>query len=249
MNIRESIEVFHLSFAFALCQKIDPKLFCLKGGCNLRFFFNSIRYSEDIDFDVHTVSPQTLENNVTKLLKDSFFHKRLNLLDLEIMDLTVSKQTDTTQRWKLKLKKNNETLPIPTKIEFSRREGVFSQNLIEHVSPTLIQDYQLQPVFLNHYKAQAAIEQKINALIHRSQTQARDAIDLKLLLDQSKQMHGPQISPATKQKALENLENLTYNEFKSQVWPFLLSEYQSFYNDRVQWENIQNQVFTFLESL
>ena len=40
-------------FLRALVAKGDDKsLIALKGGCNLRFYFASIRYSEDIDFDV-----------------------------------------------------------------------------------------------------------------------------------------------------------------------------------------------------
>ena len=31
----------------------------VKGGCNLRFFFDSVRYSEDIDFDVAVIARET----------------------------------------------------------------------------------------------------------------------------------------------------------------------------------------------
>jgi len=43
-------------------------LYAIKGGCNLRFFFNSYRYSEDLDLDVQTMQPQTLENKVNKII-------------------------------------------------------------------------------------------------------------------------------------------------------------------------------------
>jgi len=54
--MRQRVELFHLVFLRALVAKGEDKaLFCLKGGCNLRFYFESIRYSEDIDL-VHSTS-------------------------------------------------------------------------------------------------------------------------------------------------------------------------------------------------
>jgi hypothetical protein len=41
----------------------------LKGGSNLRFFFRSVRYSEDIDFDVIVVAKGTLKKKVDRLLR------------------------------------------------------------------------------------------------------------------------------------------------------------------------------------
>ena len=52
----QAVEQFHLLFLAHFGARVDKKLYCLKGGCNLRFFWKSIRYSEDIDFDVHTIA-------------------------------------------------------------------------------------------------------------------------------------------------------------------------------------------------
>jgi predicted nucleotidyltransferase component of viral defense system len=67
----EAVEQFHLLFLAHFGARVDKKLYCLKGGCNLRFFWKSIRYSEDIDFDVHTIAMVTLQKNpdVGKVLK------------------------------------------------------------------------------------------------------------------------------------------------------------------------------------
>lgn len=46
---RQAIEVFHLIFVAHLGRRVDKALFAIKGGCNLRFFCRSIRYSEDIE--------------------------------------------------------------------------------------------------------------------------------------------------------------------------------------------------------
>jgi hypothetical protein len=44
-------EVFHLLFLRELVRGVPLSAFVLKGGTNLRFFFGSIRYSEDMDLD------------------------------------------------------------------------------------------------------------------------------------------------------------------------------------------------------
>lgn len=36
----------------------------LKGGCNLRFLFGSVRSSEDMDLDVVVLAKETLKNKV-----------------------------------------------------------------------------------------------------------------------------------------------------------------------------------------
>lgn len=40
----QSVESFHLQFARLLCAGPDKDCFAIKGGCNLRFFFESVRY-------------------------------------------------------------------------------------------------------------------------------------------------------------------------------------------------------------
>lgn len=120
-NIQVKIELFHLLFLRQLEGKFDKKLYALKGGCNLRFFFKSIRYSEDIDFDVSIISKDTLENKINKILRGEIFRRILLGKGIELIQANSSKQTETTQRWKVLLRVNNFAIPIPTKIEFSRR--------------------------------------------------------------------------------------------------------------------------------
>ncbi len=54
-NVMQYTEQFHLLFLSLLGRKIDKRFYALKGGCNLRFFLESFRYSEDMDLDVETV--------------------------------------------------------------------------------------------------------------------------------------------------------------------------------------------------
>lgn len=46
------VEQFHLLFLAQLGRRLDKKFCVLKGGCNLRFFHQSVRLSEDLDLDV-----------------------------------------------------------------------------------------------------------------------------------------------------------------------------------------------------
>ncbi|MBI4028057.1 MAG: nucleotidyl transferase AbiEii/AbiGii toxin family protein [Verrucomicrobia bacterium] len=62
------IERFHLLFLRLLAQQLPGNLWALKGGCNLRFFYPSLRYSEDLDFDVQTIARETLQSKIQKIL-------------------------------------------------------------------------------------------------------------------------------------------------------------------------------------
>ncbi|MEK7731834.1 MAG: hypothetical protein AAB363_08250, partial [Planctomycetota bacterium] len=68
MNDHQAIELFHLLFLHAFGARVDRSLYVLKGGCNLRFYCKSIRYSEDMDLDVRTMSVAALRNNVERVL-------------------------------------------------------------------------------------------------------------------------------------------------------------------------------------
>ena len=56
IEVIQAVERFHLLFLSQLGTRVDKNLYGLKGGCNLRFYWKSIRYSQDIDFDVRTVA-------------------------------------------------------------------------------------------------------------------------------------------------------------------------------------------------
>src|ERR1700722_1144968 len=101
LSERQAIEVFHLIFVAHLGRRVDKALFAIKGGCNLRFFCRSIRYSEDIGIDIRTMARATLENNVNTLLRSTLFAQTLRTTQIEVDYITSAKQTDTTQRWKI----------------------------------------------------------------------------------------------------------------------------------------------------
>ena len=245
---RQAIEVFHLVFVVHLGKRVNKALFAIKGGCNLRFYCKSIRYSEDIDFDIRTMARATLENNVDAILASPAFVQELRAKQITLEHITSAKQTDTTQRWKLGIQVAGGPV-LPTKIEFSRRKGLDPEHILEAVDPELVRTYQLYPVLAQHYSPEMAFRQKIIALSRRTETQARDIFDLKLLLDGG--AGSGKLPVEVRQElspAIENALTIGFDDFAGQVRAFLLAEYFDYY-DRKAWEALQEAVVEKLEAL
>ncbi|RRJ95452.1 hypothetical protein Ga0100231_015240 [Opitutaceae bacterium TAV4] len=245
---RQAIEIFHLIFIAHLGRRVDKSLFAIKGGCNLRFYLRSIRYSEDIDFDIRTMATGTLRNNVDAILGSSAFGQSLKVKQIEVEHITAAKQTDTTQRWKIGLRLRGSS-PLPTKIEFSRRKGLDEDHLLEPVDAELTHAYALYPVLAQHYSKEAAFRQKIVALSRRSETQARDIFDLKLLLDAGAgRQRLPKGAADEVPDAINNAMTIGFDEFSGQVRAYLVPEYQDYYGGRERWNALQDEVVEALEA-
>ncbi len=245
-NVQAQIELFHLLFLRQLEDNLDKKLYALKGGCNLRFFFKSIRYSEDIDLDVTIILKTTLEKKINKILGSTNFNRILQSKGIEIVRSTPVKQTETTQRWKVLLRDRTSTISIPTKIEFSRRQ--MDKNVAyAAVDSDVINQYSLYPIICNHYECDTAFLQKVNALINRTETQARDVFDLKWLLDQGANAKLNEFSSEEIELAIKNAQGIEYADFKGQVVAYLIEEYKEFYDSPEKWVEIRTQVITTLQ--
>ncbi|HPF25322.1 MAG: nucleotidyl transferase AbiEii/AbiGii toxin family protein [Steroidobacteraceae bacterium] len=246
---RESIELFHLLFLRAFGARVDKSLFTLKGGCNLRFYFRSIRYSQDMDLDVHTLSVGTLRNNVDRVLAAPAFAQALRAQGTEIARASAPKQTSITQRWKLTLRVIETGAELPTKIEFSRR-GFDGETEVAPVDAEIIRRYQLYPVIVQHYPLHAAFAQKIAALALREQVQSRDVFDLKRLLDAGAAQRPLAATAANHlSAAIDQALAVDYDAFASQVLAFLEPEYQQHYGSRKTWVELQEQVIEALQGL
>lgn len=246
MDDRQAIEVFHLLFLHAFGARVDRALYVLKGGCNLRFYCRSIRYSEDMDLDVRTMSVATLRNNVERVLAGPTLAQLIQIHGLALEGHSAPKQTDTTQRWKLSVRRLDARRAVPTKIEFSRRR-LDAGAEIAPVDPAVLRRYRLYPVLVQHYGLTPAFAQKVAALAGRSETQARDVFDLKLLLDQGAVPGAGlgKLLPAAIEKAM----SVGYDQFAGQVLAYLEPEYQDQYRARRVWESLQDEVVRRLEGL
>lgn len=239
----QAIEIFHLLFLQVLTAHSRDK-FLLKGGANLRYFFGSVRYSNDIDFDVMDTRSGSVERNVDAVLNGRALSVLLGQFDLRVDESTKPKQTDTTRRWKLGIAREGATGDlVRTKIEFSNR-GVASDDRLYETIPRLVVDpYAIRPAVLSHYGLAAALEQKIAALVLRSETKARDVFDLDLLFRLRRTSDRPRAVDVTRAPlAAQRAREITYSSFRSEVVPFLDPDIASLYDSDEQWENMRTTV-------
>ena len=153
----QTVERFHLVFLAQLGTRLDKKLYALKGGCNLRFFWKSIRYSQDIDFDVHTAAKETLQNNIRKILEGPALTQILRSARIQVTHISEPKQTPTTQRWKVHIQTESSGIDLPTRIEFSRRK--FDPGVVFGPADSeIITGYNLRPVIASHYGLETAFQ-------------------------------------------------------------------------------------------
>ena len=247
-------EVFHFCFLNRLLKLSDPSIYVLKGGVNLRFFFNSPRYSEDMDIDVLAGSVETLKKNGYKILEDAAFRRSLRLFDIddiEINDPGKAKHTDTTQRFRFAL-----ITPaghrLPTKVEFSRRKRDDNDHFVtELIDAEVAREYRKLAFRCQHYNGSAAIVQKVHALAGRAVTQARDLFDLAILFRGG---HAPSapfkelIPERILAQAIDCLLGLSWDDYRGQVVEFLEADSRDEYGDKQSWESLQTSVLETLEA-
>ena len=225
-------------FLDQLGRKLDKRFYALKGGCNLRFYLKSIRYSEDMDMDIQTVPEDKLRDAVVGILKSKPFAQILQVHGIPIGRWSEPKQTETTQRWKVGLAISGSDILLPTKIEFSRK-GMKGNTVFEVIDPELVRNYHISPIMANHYDSQSAYEQKVETLITRSTTQARDIFDLNLLLNAGVdgKISGRKLRSRI-HEAESNVMSVTFDIFKSQVLSYLHPDYQKQYDSESVWDEI-----------
>jgi predicted nucleotidyltransferase component of viral defense system len=239
------IEFFHLTFLQVLQARLDQGRLVLKGGANLRYFFDSVRYSEDIDFDLAGLEPWKLADSVDAVLGSPAIDIILRSSGLAVAGFTKPKQTATTQRWKVSVDVPGSSSPVRTKIEFSNRNGD-ERHVLEAVPGRVVDPYALRAPKVQHYTIDAATEQKVRALAGRSETQARDIFDLDLLL-RRQPAGSTSVDSQTLQEAAGRALELPFAAFDDQVLPFLEPEVADLY-DAEAWAQMQMFVAQRLES-
>ena len=167
---------------------------------------------------------------------------------LQLQSFSKPKQTATTQRWKLMLGVEGMKLKLPTKLEFSRR-GIKDEVIFENIDPHIISQHQLTPIFSSHYVAQAAFSQKCQALIHRTETQARDVFDLWHLLNTQAKSVMKKESEFDYHRAIDTVLTVSFDDYKSQVVSYLSSDYQEQYGTKTMWEMMALQLIEAMEKL
>lgn len=216
----------------------------------MRLFFGSVRYSEDMDLDAVVVAKETLRNRVDRLLASPIVTSPLKTHGFAIVESSAPKQTDTTQRWKVALRRSGDELTFRTKIEFSRRDAIAGAKL-EAADRELLRPYGLTPALAPHYATEAAVRQKVHALAARTEPQARDVFDLALLLarpDAASLAFDDQ-AKAWLEAAIDHAMGLSFDDYAAKVVAFLEPSHAELYADRGAWEAMQEDVVARLEGL
>ncbi len=244
-------EVFHLVFLRALGRSAPLSTFAVKGGCNLRFFFGSVRYSEDIDLDLAGVPVHALRERIMDILGSSGLLDTLRTFGIERVeapDISRAKQTETVQRFKVHLI-TTAGEDLPTKVEFSRR-GLDSPVRSEPVSTSIVAAYRLPPIIAPHYAAVPAAAQKVQALIARKAPQARDVFDLYTLGSQ------PEVTPValsarfserSLRQARDRIYEIEYTQYRDTVLSFLAPEDRATYGSSEIWDEIRLRAAALIE--
>ncbi|HEX5062326.1 MAG TPA: nucleotidyl transferase AbiEii/AbiGii toxin family protein [Kofleriaceae bacterium] len=250
LSPRQTVELFHLVFVRALFSNAaDKTLLAIKGGINLRFFFQSVRFSEDLDLDVAKMAKGTLENRVDKLLVSPAVTAPLRSRGITLKEVSKPKQTETVQRWKIALATAGGAFSEHTKLEFSRRGGTDDADL-DPVDPAIAKAYALPSFLATHYRCAEAVRQKIGALAGRTQTQARDIFDLHVLFarpDAPEDLEEQE--PGWFAKAVENAGHVSYEQYKSTVIAFLDPDHAALYSAEETWDAMQLGVIESIEKL
>lgn len=246
-------EVFHLQFLRSLGYKIKTQHYALKGGSNLRFFFGSCRYSEDMDLDVSGLRVDVLRDAVMGVLQARAFQDTLKSFGIEkftLPDMSMAKQTETTQRFKIHLlTSGNEDLF--TKIEFSRR-GMKEGIVMGPVADAVLRAYKMPPLLVPHYTKESAVAQKVSALAMRSVLQARDIFDLFILSSQyEKDSSLPKklVNVSLWAKAHDHVFKVTFEHFRDSVISYLTAEDQVVYGTPQAWDEIKLKAANFIEEI
>lgn len=245
-------EIFHLEFMRRFSRTIKKGEYAIKGGANLRFFYHSFRYSEDMDIDISGIEVMTLKENVMKILGASSFQESLKPFGINRIvppNISKAKQTETTQRFKIHIL-NSAGEDLFTKLEFSRR-GFRGQIAVESVCDTILRPYKILPLLLAHYDARSAITQKINALAKRSVIQARDIFDLYILKTQmnSSEINEIKASTIDIKKASKNMFEIDYSQFRDTVLLYLSDEDRAEYDSESNWDEMKLNTASFFEEL
>lgn len=254
-------EIFHLEFLRRFGQKIKPGHYALKGGTNLRFFFQSFRYSEDMNLDVSGIRVGFLRDTVMTILQSPSFQENLKSFGIAKVvppNIARAKQTETTQRFKIPLLSLSGE-DLFTKVEFSRR-GFKGKVVIQPVSDNILRMYKIAPLLIPHYDIESLLMEKIAALAGRSLIQARDMFDLYILSSQYQSKNAEQqkpkkslifktITPDILDKAHNNIFGISVEQFRDTVLFYLSPEDRNTYDSISSWDEIKLRVANLIEEV
>jgi predicted nucleotidyltransferase component of viral defense system len=228
----------------------------VKGGVNLRLFFGSPRYSEDMDLDGNADGSAEIRACIERLFDDRDFTRRLQAFGIRGVDpgQGSNKDTETTYRCKFGVI-GGGGVRYPTKVEVSFREHNAVDEVVAATPPQAVLDaYGLQGFEVRHYALDAAVRQKIQALAGRREAQARDVFDLCVLVPGAPA--GALLDSLSETVLLDHLEvahdralTISYDEYRGQVIEFLEESERASQATEGAWDEMRLRAATLIEAI
>ena len=253
MHPIEIVEGFHLAFLQALATRANLAAWALKGGGNLRLFYASERFSEDLDLDTFDIEPWAFQDRIDQALASSLLTRTLGILGSRIEYANRKERSDTRSKWVIGLRHPAETQLVYTQIEVSHREYPYRGFVkVEPVSQVVVAPYASalrRPTF-GHYLPRAAIAQKVDALGERDVRQPRDVFDLDLLFRVAPGAVSPgDVEEHRLRTGIARIFEIGYDEYRAKVLSFIEPDALPLYEPIEAWEGMQVAVAERLESL
>jgi len=248
----EVAEGFHLAFLVALQAAADPSTWALKGGGNLRFYFDSLRFSEDIDLDVF-VEPWRNRPRIERAFSSATLAKLLASVGSKVDYLNPKERTDTKERWTIGLLNAAAgKARIYTQVELSYRSYHLERYLAIEApkSAAAIGHAPIPPPTIGHYQPRGALIQKITALCDRRHTQPRDVFDVDHLVRKFPAAPAQGLLPDEILKAaIDRTFELTFELYRSNVVSFLEPSVRVAFDGPTHWTETQLRVAAVLEGM
>ena len=251
---REAVHIFLLQRLKGLGERGKV---VVKGGVNLRLFFGSVRYSEDIDLDGDPSASVVIKDAICGMFEDRAAIQGLRKLGIRGLDPGVgpNKDTDTTYRFKFGVMTGGD-VRYPTKVEVSFRdrydedEVLTSQPNPDVVRPYLGENFSL---VLSHYGRNGAVRQKVLALAGRQFVQARDVFDLNVLAPGGKAPEAVRflacgVEDDILQRAHDRALAISYDEYRGQVIEFLPESVRADHELNTVWDEMRLSATTLIEA-
>jgi hypothetical protein len=248
-------EIVHLLILRALMGIRRGSGITVKGGVNLRLFFGSVRYSEDMDLDGTAQAGDAIRATIHGMFEDKAFTHRLRTFGIRELDPGEgpNKDTETTFRYKFGVVVGGG-IRYSTRVEVSFRERHDADRAVIEAPPAqVLRTYGMDPFEVRHYGRDAAVRQKLDALGGRREAQARDVFDLHML--------APDPAPQTlvrflaREMATGRLKEaharalaISYAEYEGQVFEFLGHEARRRYATERAWDEMRLGAATMIES-
>lgn len=242
-----AIELFHAAFLQVATTQLPLADFALKGGGNLRFFLRSRRRSADLDLDYIGRDFARFAERMDKVMASRALAELVRMRDITlVVEGRRARDTAMVKRWKFKLARPGME-DASSKIEFSSREPIGAP-VLEQTDTELARQLGAVAVRLDHYPPVHAIEQKVNALARRSETEPRDVFDLDhLFLQYAGALDAATLEPALIRAAIERANEITYAAYRELVAEYLEEEFVPLFSSEQAWNDMVERVITRLE--